>query len=100
VHPELEGHPVAPKSELDSTAVPLPVYAPVPAHGSRTMPEDVGPAIVIPTPYRGEENRLEQLRAQRAAVAREREHREEINRIRVEEERLDMAIAELERVRY
>jgi hypothetical protein len=100
MHPELEGHPVAPKSELDSTAFPLPVYVPVPAYGSRTVPEDVGPAIVIPTPYREEVNRLEQLRAQRAAVAREREHREEINRIRVEEERLDMEIAELERVRY
>lgn len=61
-----------------------------------TTPADVGPAIVIPTPYREEEARLEQLRAQRAAVARERERKEEIDRMRAEEDRLDRAIAELE----
>lgn len=64
------------------------------------MPADVGPAIVIPSPYHEEEARLEQLRAQRAAVARERERKEEIDRMRAEEERLDRAIAEIESRRY
>jgi hypothetical protein len=59
-------------------------------------PADVRPAIVVPTPYREEEARLEQLRAQKAAVARERERKEEIDRIRAEEKRLERAIAELE----
>jgi hypothetical protein len=63
-------------------------------------PADVGPAIVVPTPYREEENRLEQLRVQRAAIARDRERKEEIDRMRAEEERLDRAIAELEGRQY
>jgi hypothetical protein len=63
-------------------------------------PADVGPAIVVPTPYREEENRLEQLRVQRAAIARDRERKEEIDRMRAEEERLDRASAELEGRQY
>lgn len=57
---------------------------------------DVGPAIVIPATYLEEDNRLEQLRAQRAIVVRDRERKEEIERMRAEEERLGRAIAELE----
>jgi hypothetical protein len=120
---ELGGTAVMPQTELDSIVItelcgtmmdsaPPPVYVNYPQElsalstsrsdgaGTRILPRDVGPAIVIPTPYSEEDSRLEQLRAQRAAVAREREHREEINGIRAEEERLDRAIAELERPRY
>jgi hypothetical protein len=80
-------------SELNSTQNVYPSIG-------QTVPADVGPAIVIPAPYREEENRIEQLRAQRAAVARDRERKEEIDRMRAEEERLDRAIAELESRRY
>jgi hypothetical protein len=80
-------------SELNSTQNVYPSIG-------QTVPADVGPAIVIPAPYREEENRIEQLRAQRAAVARDRERKEEIDRMRAEEERLDKAIAELESRRY
>lgn len=59
-------------------------------------PTDMGMAAVAPTQYNGDEDRLEQLRVQRAAVARERERKEEIDRMRAEEDRLDRAIAELE----
>ncbi|KAF2024148.1 hypothetical protein EK21DRAFT_118066 [Setomelanomma holmii] len=41
-------------------------------------------------------SQMEQLRAQRAAVIRERERMEEIARLRAEEEKLDRAIAELD----
>jgi hypothetical protein len=66
-----------------------------------STPADVDPATAIPTPcrYREEEeeaNRLEQLRAQRAAVARDRERKEDVDSMRAEEERLDRAIVELE----
>jgi hypothetical protein len=68
-----------------------------PQTASRNLqPEDVGPAIVVPTQYREEEDHIEQLRAQKAAIARERERKEEIYAMRAEEERLDAAIAMLE----
>jgi hypothetical protein len=80
-------------SELSSTQN-------LPAGSNYHIPGDVGPAIVVPAPYGQEDHRIEQLRAQRAAVARDRERKEEIERMRAEEERLDRAIAELENRRY
>jgi hypothetical protein len=84
----------------------------IPSHNVNTtteqrMPADVGPAIVVPTPYNEvptlhakNHNQLEQLRLQKAAVSRDRERKEEIDRMRAEEERLAKAIAELETGRY
>jgi hypothetical protein len=79
----------------------------IPSHNVDTtaeqrMPADVGPTIVVPTPYNevSKHNQLEQLRLQKAAVSRDRERKEEIDRMRAEEERLAKAIAELETGRY
>lgn len=63
------------------------------------QPADVGPAIVIPKDGREEENQIERLRAQKAAIARERERKEEIYAMRAEEERLEAVIEQLEYVR-
>jgi hypothetical protein len=46
------------------------------------------------------DNQFEQLRLQKAAVARDSERKDEIDRMRTEEERLDKAIVELETRRY
>ncbi|KAH7085909.1 hypothetical protein BKA63DRAFT_28670 [Paraphoma chrysanthemicola] len=75
-------------------------YQPPPPAATQTLqthfPADVGLAIVIPAPYIDENAELERLKAQRAALARERERKEEIERMRREEERLDWAIRDLE----
>jgi hypothetical protein len=82
--------PVVQPSELSSTRD---TYTNLSDHA----PADGGPAVMVPAPHMSEEDvQLKQLRNQRAAVARDRERKEEIDRMRAEEERLNQAIAELE----